>query len=346
MGALFDTTRRLVRDSNNGTTYTGLTTARTDVSIVCWYRPIQIGALDRSIISIRDLRVSSPTERFSIVDEDFAVQSRFGVNYDDASGGVLTNTSPAMDTNDTWYLIIAVYGSNGTAMTYTSVKNFEWKAGSGGIPTESTPTTFAARAQTTALPNLVIGSGAVSSQTAGANGYIAEVSVWNKAITPAEALSLTTQAASSLASYTASCANYWPLLDSLLDSKGGLTLYDYNAGGASEVTFDSGIHPALAPAAVKKAKLLLVSSAAGATIVKGEAFAMPSGSAITGTKYGTYFSGQTITVGTGADTGYAVLKVNLSDIGSPALSVGDSLKVYAESSANYSSIWTATVIEE
>lgn len=97
-------------------------------------------------------------------------------------------------------------------------------------------------------------------------------------------------------------------------------------------------------AADKKLKLLLDYAAVGATVAKGIAWAPQSGS-LAGAEYGE-FSGQIVTAGSGADTGYGVLKVLLSAIGSPALSVGDTVKVYVESSTHYSPVWPATVIEE
>lgn len=112
---------------------------------------------------------------------------------------------------------------------------------------------------------------------------------------------------------------------------------DSSANDSNRVTSSSFV------TVVKYLKLLLNAAAVGAT-VDGIAWATEA-DAIAGAEYGE-FTGKTIAAGTGDDSGYGVLKVPLSEIGSPALDVDDTLVVAVRSSTHFSAIWTAVVIEE
>jgi hypothetical protein len=80
----------------------------------------------------------------------------------------------------------------------------------------------------------------------------------------------------------------------------------------------------LNPAAslTKKLKLLAHPSAVGATGCTVEVFAEPSAGDLTGTKFGKA-TGQEWVTGTGADTGFAVMKIPVADFSGSALAVND-----------------------
>ncbi len=93
----------------------------------------------------------------------------------------------------------------------------------------------------------------------------------------------------------------------------------------------------------KKAKLRLALAAAGAT-VDGIVWANQVG-AIAGAEIGE-FTGQVIATGSGADAGYAVLKVPVTAFGGGALNVGDTVQMFVRNATNFSDLWPATIIEE
>lgn len=120
-------------------------------------------------------------------------------------------------------------------------------------------------------------------------------------------------------------------------------------GGTSDAAGSTGLMLALKTASslTKKVKLLAHSSAATVTTgVSGVVFNAPGGTEIVGSKLAE-FTAQGFAAGSGADAGYAVLKVAETDLGGATLpAVGSSLRVYAKTSTNFTPIWTATVIEE
>ncbi|MFO1394705.1 MAG: hypothetical protein U1F09_13150 [Steroidobacteraceae bacterium] len=94
---------------------------------------------------------------------------------------------------------------------------------------------------------------------------------------------------------------------------------------------------------IKKAKLRLDIAAAG-EVVDGIVWANQGG-AIAGAEIGE-FTGQTIATGSGADAGFAVLKVPVSLFGGGALNVGDTVQMLVRNSTKSSDLWPATIIEE
>lgn len=96
-------------------------------------------------------------------------------------------------------------------------------------------------------------------------------------------------------------------------------------------------------AGTRKLKLLIEAAAVGAT-VDGIVWAKAAGQ-IAGAEIGE-FTGATIAAGTGADSGYAVLKVPVADFGGGALNVNDTVLCYVKNATNFSAPWDATIIEE
>jgi hypothetical protein len=91
---------------------------------------------------------------------------------------------------------------------------------------------------------------------------------------------------------------------------------------------------------VKKLKILVNSAAAGATGVSGWVF-NPAGTVLYGS-----FTNASFATGTGGDTGYAVLKVPVSEFGGGALQTSDAPLVVTKTSTYGTSLLAGSVIEE
>ena len=132
--------------------------------------------------------------------------------------------------------------------------------------------------------------------------------------------------------------------DTFVSNKSITSYTNYSAGGSAAL---EGAATAGASATgaltIKKAKLLLDISAAG-EVVSGAVWADSPGS-ITGDKFGE-FTGQTIATGSGADAGFAVLKVPVSLFGGGSLNAGDTVQMFVRNATNFSDLWPATIIEE
>jgi hypothetical protein len=99
---------------------------------------------------------------------------------------------------------------------------------------------------------------------------------------------------------------------------------------------------------VRKLKCLIEPAAIGSTVRYGAVFAAPTGAAgskVTGAKIGE-FESVAFQTGSGADTGYAVLKVPVADFGGGALSTSDTPVVYLEDVDESTYPFPATVIDE
>jgi hypothetical protein len=140
------------------------------------------------------------------------------------------------------------------------------------------------------------------------------------------------------------------------------TYYAYEktaAGASTDVTlvpaggtaYYSGWVFSLTPAAggpTRKLKCLVEPAAIGSTVRYGAVFAAPTGAAgskVTGAKIGE-FESVAFQTGSGADTGYAVLKVPVADFGGGALSTSDTPVVYLEDVDESTYMFPATVIDE
>jgi hypothetical protein len=98
----------------------------------------------------------------------------------------------------------------------------------------------------------------------------------------------------------------------------------------------------------RKLKCLVEPAAIGSTVRYGAVFEAPTGAAgskVTGPKIGE-FESVAFQTGSGADTGYAVLKVPVADFGGGALSTSDTPVVYLEDVDESTYPFPATVIDE
>jgi hypothetical protein len=99
---------------------------------------------------------------------------------------------------------------------------------------------------------------------------------------------------------------------------------------------------------VRKLKCLIEPAAIGSTVRYGAVYEAPTGAAgskVTGAKIGE-FESVAFQTGSGADTGYAVLKVPVADFGGGALSTSDTPVVYLEDADESTYLFPATVIDE
>ena len=144
------------------------------------------------------------------------------------SGGVAGTTPDHEDILDTWLLLVGVFESDNLTQhvylsdgtnTYSGTEN-----ASSGTPTS--------------IDSINIGT-EKEFQDSAATLTVAEIAIWNTALSAANVTDLVTKTADQVAA--ANLQHYWPLYDDLLDDAGSVTLVDVNAN----VTLSTVDHPSL-----------------------------------------------------------------------------------------------------
>lgn len=132
------------------------------------------------------------------------------------------------DVSNTWFLLVV--RQVGIASRYAYIIDSGNTEGEG---TDSVDNTAAGLDSLCIGGYSPIGLGAIDIE-------LAELGIWNKALTTAEIDELGSKKPSAVAA--ANLQHYFPFYDDLSDDKGSITLTDIN----SNITFDTGDHPSLA----------------------------------------------------------------------------------------------------
>jgi hypothetical protein len=188
------------------TTTTPVTAA--PLTLACWFYKTNITDAGNALVSIGDSDIAS--DNFLLVYASALNAVRAGAQF--AGGAVANATTTAGATNNTWHHACAVFDSSTSRTAYID---------GGNSSTNTTPVT------PSGVSRITVGAFWFGSFQQYFNGRIAEVGIWNAALTADEIASLADGMTCDKVR-PQSLVFYAPLVRDLIDAKGGLTITNNN----------------------------------------------------------------------------------------------------------------------